>query len=207
MTLDIYGLFVATSVLLALTPGPNMALFVANGAAHGATAARATVAGNILGLSILVTITALGMSWLVAVMAEWFDVLRWLGAIYLIWLGYRSLRRALRMSDEMLDVTPASNGRCFRQGLIVSLSNPKVLLFLSAFFPQFIRPGDGVEEQLALLAVTFVATLGLVDMGLASAIGSARVWFSGRRRRSAEGISGALLVCGGLWLAATRRTV
>ncbi len=207
MTLDIFGIFVAACVLLALTPGPNMALFVANGAAYGTQAARATVAGNILGLSILVTITVLGMSWLVAIMAEWFDVLRWAGAIYLIWLGIRSLRRAMTSLDEPLDITLASRGRCFRQGLFVSLSNPKVLLFLSAFFPQFITPGEAVAEQLAILAVTFVATLGIVDMGLASAVGSARVWFSGQRRRYAEGISGLLLICGGLWLAASRRTV
>lgn len=207
MTLELYLIFVATCVLLAITPGPNMALFVANGAAYGPGAARATVAGNILGLSILVTITVLGMSWLVAIMAGWFDVLRWAGAIYLIWLGYRSLQRYCRARDDDIDVEIADHGRCFRQGLLVSLSNPKVLLFLSAFFPQFITPGDAVAEQLSLLAITFVATLGLVDMGLASAVGSARHWFSGKRRRYADGISGVLLICGGVWLAATRRSV
>ncbi len=87
----------------------------------------------------------------------------------------------------------------------MSLSNPKVLLFLGAFFPQFIDPANSAGPQLALLAVTFVLTIAAVDCVVASAAGSARAWFTAQRRRVAEGVSGILLVCGGLWLAAARR--
>ncbi len=204
MASELYLAFVLTCVLLALTPGPSMALFIANGTAHGVRAALLTVAGNVLGLSMLVLVATLGMHSLMVFMAEWFDVLRWLGAAYLVWLGIACMRR-MRHAGDILEAQPQARGSWFWQGLAVSLSNPKVLLFLGAFFPQFVDPGAAPGPQLTLLALTFVVVLGAVDAAMAAAVGRARFWFTARRRRVADGISGVLLICGGVWLAMARR--
>jgi len=205
MSIQLYGAFVLACFVLAITPGPNMSLFIANGASHGVRAALLTVIGSSVGLSILVAAAALGMTASMRFIADWFDILRWVGAAYLVWLGISRLRVALSTASDADELPPASRGRWFWQGAAVSLSNPKVLLFLGAFFPQFIDPASPAGPQLALLSVTFVLTIAAVDCAVASAAGSARVWFTSQRRRVAEGISGVLLLGAGFWLAAARR--
>lgn len=205
MSLELYGAFVLACIVLAITPGPNMSLFIANGTAHGMRPALLTVLGASLGLSLLVALATIGMTSAMAVMAEWFDVVRWLGAAYLAWLGTGRLRAAL-VPAPLETVEAPRGGRYVWQGAMVSLSNPKVLLFLVAFFPQFIDPAAPVAPQLALLAVTFIMAIAAVDTCLAMAVGAAQGWFTARRRRFADGISGVMLLCGGLWLAVARRS-
>lgn len=206
MSIYLYSAFVLACVVLAITPGPTMALFIANSAAHGTRAAFLTVLGSSLGLSILVAAAAFGMSSIMAFVADWFNIIRWIGAAYLVWLGISRLRLALRDPDPLAAEPLPSRGKWFLQGAVTSLSNPKVLLFLGAFFPQFIEPSAPIGAQLALLSVTFVAVVGMVDCMTVSAFGSAREWMMGRRRSLAEGFSGVVLIFGGLWLATMRRT-
>jgi homoserine/homoserine lactone efflux protein len=205
MSLEGYGAFVLACVLLALTPGPNMSLFIANGTAHGTRAALLTVFGATLGLSALVAFATIGMTSAMTLMAEWFDVIRWVGAAYLVWLGVGRLRAAY-YGEAMPEVEAPGRGRYIWQGAAVSLSNPKVLLFLGAFFPQFVNPDAPLAPQLALLGVTFVVALGGVDSCMAMAVGAARGWFTAKRRRIADGVSGTMLLGGGLWLAIMRRS-
>jgi homoserine/homoserine lactone efflux protein len=205
MSLQLYLAFFLACVVLAVTPGPNMSLYIANGTAHGVRAALMTVLGASLGLSLLVALATVGMTSAMTLMAEWFDLIRWAGAAYLAWLGIGRLR-AVFASEAPAIVEAPRRGRHFWQGLAVSLSNPKVLLFLGAFFPQFIDPEAPVAPQLVLMAITFVLALALVDSVLAFAVGSARGWFNARRRCAADAISGVLLLGGGLWLAVMRRS-
>jgi homoserine/homoserine lactone efflux protein len=205
MSLELYLTFLLACFLLALTPGPNMSLFIANGTSHGMRAALLTVLGASLGLSILVALATIGMTSAMTIMAEWFNVIRWLGAAYLVWLGYGRLRAAFA-GEAAAVVAPPPGGRYVWQGAAVSLSNPKVLLFLGAFFPQFVESTAPLAPQLTLMAVTFVLVIASVDSCLAMAVGAARGWFTTKRRRFADGISGVLLCGGGLWLAVVRRT-
>jgi threonine/homoserine/homoserine lactone efflux protein len=145
------------------------------------------------------------MSSIMAFVAEWFDIIRWIGAAYLIWLGVSRLRAVMRSQGVQPATLPIRRGRWFLQGVVASLSNPKVLLFLGAFFPQFIDLSAPVAPQLALLAVSFVVTLAMVDCVVVIAFGSAKGRLVGGRLRIAEGVSGVLLVVGGLWLATARR--
>jgi len=204
MSLELYGAFIITCVVLALTPGPNMSLYIANGSAYGTRAALLTVFGASLGLSILVAFATIGMTSAMALVAEWFDFIRWIGAAYLVWLGIGRLRAAL-YGESTAAMEAPKHGRYFWQGAAVSLSNPKVLLFLGAFFPQFINPDAAMAPQLMLLGITFVIALAAVDCCMALAVGAARGWFT-RRKRIADGISGTLLLGGGLWLAIMRRS-
>lgn len=204
MSMSILAAFVAACVILAVTPGPNMSLIIANTTAHGLKGGLWTLAGSTTGFSILVAIAALGMTSVMVLMAEWFDVIRWIGAAYLIYLGARQLYAALWGPDRALAQSP-SGSALYANGLIVSLSNPKVLLFLGAFLPQFVDPTQPPGIQLAVLAAAFVATLMAVDLTCTLVLARAQRTLSARHARVMDGMAGALLLAGGAVLATMRR--
>ncbi|HEU0157814.1 MAG TPA: LysE family translocator [Hyphomicrobiaceae bacterium] len=204
MTVEVLFAFIAACLLLGLTPGPNMSLIIANTLSTGLTAGLFTLAGTTTGLALLVGAAVMGMSSVMVFMSEWFDVLRFLGALYLVWLGARQLWQ-FWFAAPGAAAPPASRGNCYAQGLLVSLSNPKVMLFLGAFLPQFIDPGADAVGQLTLLAVLFVVVLAAVDVGYTLLLARARTRFSMARLRWLDGAAGVLLLLGGAVLATMRR--
>ena len=204
MTIETYLAFVIVCVLLALTPGPAMSLILANSAKHGAYAGFKTIMGNSLGLSVLVAIASLGMNSIMVFIAEWFDWVRWIGAAYLVWLGAVRIWSSFNQETDGLAEIEGGGG-WFKQGLVVALSNPKVLLFLGAFFPQFVNTQANAFSQLLLLSVTFLAALTVVDMSYALLGGRIGSWIAPKTQHIADRITGALLVAAGLWLAVMRR--
>lgn len=204
MSGEAYLTFVLATVALTLLPGPIVSLIVANGASFGTRAAFTTIAGSSTGLAVMVTGAAFGMGSLFALMADWFDYIRWAGAAYLVWLGASRLWRAWR-GENPGAASGAGGRRWYWQGLVAALTNPKVLLFLGAFFPQFVNPEAAPGPQLMILSLTFLGTAFLVDCLYAVAAGNARAWFTGRRMRLADMFGGCLLIGGGLWLAFARR--
>ncbi|HRD76582.1 MAG TPA: LysE family translocator [Hyphomicrobiaceae bacterium] len=207
MSIEVIAAFIGTCVILAITPGPNMSLIIANTLAGGFRAGLATLLGTLTGLSILVTIAALGMTSIMVLMSEWFDVIRWAGAIYLIVLGILQLRRWWRVRSGAIEpgAVIASSGGRYVTGVLVALSNPKVLLFLGAFFPQFLNPAAPPGPQVATLAVLFVATLALADLSYTLLVAKARATIDRRRLNVLDGLAGGLLIVGGAVLAAARR--
>jgi homoserine/homoserine lactone efflux protein len=206
MSLSVALAFVAATALLALTPGPNMSLIIANTLAGGLRAGFTTLAGTATGLAILTATAAAGMSSVMLFMTEWFDVIRWVGAVYLIVLGVRQLHQFLRRrGDPSFTPPPVSAHTAYGQGLLVALSNPKVLLFLGAFFPQFVNPAADPVPQLAILAVLFVGTLLIVDMGYTYAVGRARRALDMNKLSLLDGVAGGLLIAGGVLLATVRQ--
>ena len=141
MSPEVLAAFIATCLLLGLTPGPNMSLILANTLSGGRRAGFLTLAGTTTGLALLVGAAAVGMSSVMVFMSEWFDVIRWIGALYLVYLGARQfwLFRQ-RAGAGPLSARVPIRANLYFEGLLVSLSNPKVLLFLGAFLPQFIDP-------------------------------------------------------------------
>jgi homoserine/homoserine lactone efflux protein len=206
MSANILIAFVAACILLGLTPGPNMSLIVANTLRGGLTAGLMTLAGTTTGLAVLVAAAVLGMSSLMVFMSEWFDVLRWIGAIYLVYLGARQLWQFFHRhrSDAAACLASKRQG-LYLQGLLISLSNPKVLLFLGAFLPQFVDPRGEPVHQLTALAVLFVGVLMAVDIGYTLAVAKARTTLASAKLAMLDGAAGFLLLLGGLALAMVRR--
>jgi threonine/homoserine/homoserine lactone efflux protein len=204
MTIETYVAFVIVCVLLALTPGPAMSLILANSAKYGVRAGLMTVVGNTLGLGVLAAIASLGMNSMMIFVAEWFDWLRWIGAAYLIWLGASRIWCSLpgKAGDEA--VIEGRRRGWFRQGLAVALSNPKVLLFLGALFPQFVDAQASAAAQFFLLSATFLASLTLVDLTYAFLADSVRGWLTEKTQHISDRVTGTLLIIGGVWLAAAR---
>lgn len=203
MSLQVYLAFVAACIALALLPGPMVTLVVANGLRHGTRAALTNIAGAQLGLGIVIGIVAVGLTSLMATMGYWFDWVRFAGAAYLVWLGIK-LIRAPAEGVTADSPPPPPRGGFFLQGLLVLLSNPKVLVFFGAFIPQFVDMQKDHFSQVMLLGFTFNVIAGITDALYALLAGRARHFFSARRTRLMSRISGAFMVGGGLWLALTR---
>lgn len=203
MSLQLYLAYFVASVAFALLPGPNVTLVIANGLRYGTRAAMINILGVQAGLAIIIGIVGLGLTSLVATMGYWFDWVRLAGAAYLIWLGMDLVLRPVTVSAT--DLPPAApRGGFFLQGLLVLLSNPKVLLFFGAFIPQFVDLQGDQLSQVAILGATFMALAALTDALYAFVAGRARAWLSARRVRLLSRMSGGLMIGGGLWLALSR---
>ncbi|MCP5432870.1 MAG: LysE family translocator [Alphaproteobacteria bacterium] len=161
MTLALYLAFVAASVVLIATPGPNVALIVGTSLGSGLRAGLWTVAGTTAASALLLALTVAGLGAAFEGLAHAFEIVRWLGAAYLLYLGARML--LARPGASVPRQAPRSGRTAFARGLAVSLANPKTLLFYGAFLPQFVAHDAPALPQLALLAATFVALAGILD--------------------------------------------
>ncbi|KIZ39027.1 MULTISPECIES: LysE family translocator [Rhodopseudomonas] len=204
MSLQLYLTYVAACVALALLPGPVVTLVIANGLRHGTRAALTNIAGAQLGLGVVIALVAVGLTTLMATMGYWFDWVRFLGAAYLVWLGIALIRAPVHALADAGAPPPPPRGGFFLQGLVVLLSNPKVLVFFGAFIPQFVDMNRPHLPQVALLGAIFMAITGVTDAAYAVLAGRARTFFSARRTRLLSRISGGFMIGGGLWLALSR---
>lgn len=202
MNWQLFTAFLLITMVLILTPGPIVTLVIATGASRGVRAALVTVAGTSSGNAALLATIAFGLDWILVNALYVFEVLRWCGAAYLIWLGVKVWRGAGRK------VTPVTNRHIdFWRGFLVALSNPKTIAFFTAFLPQFIDPHRSVEYQLAVMCVVSVVLAGVMDSGWAIAAGLGRTWFlKPSRTRLLGRVSGLTLIGGGIWLSLSRRT-
>jgi threonine/homoserine/homoserine lactone efflux protein len=203
MSLQLYLAFVAACVALALLPGPNVTLVIASGLRYGTRAALIVIAGTQVGLAVVIGIVALGLATLMATMGYWFDWVRFAGAAYLVWLGIGLIRAPAQAVDTETAPAPPRGG-FFLQGLLVLLSNPKVLVFFGAFIPQFVDMEKNQMLQVAILGFTFMVIAGITDAVYAILAGRARKFFSARRTRMLSRASGGFMIGGGIWLALTR---
>jgi homoserine/homoserine lactone efflux protein len=202
MSLEVYLAYVIACALVAVIPGPTVALVVANSLTHGTRAGLLNVAGTQLALALMIGVLILGLASIMATMGWWFDWLRLAGAAYLVWLGWRLLRASGGLDEP--GRLPAPRGGFFLQGFLVMLSNPKVLLFFGAFIPQFVGPGADQVSQVALLGVTAMVVAMVSDGGYAVLTGRAGTLLARRHFRLLSRAGGACLIGGGLWLALTR---
>jgi len=131
--------FIPAGLALNLTPGADMMFCLAQGLRSGPRSALAASAGISLGAFVHAAVAGLGLGALVATVPVAFEVIRWVGVAYLLWLAVQALRHGGAKGDVPL-ITPR---RAFRAGLFVNLSNPKVILFVLAFVPQFVDPQAG----------------------------------------------------------------
>jgi homoserine/homoserine lactone efflux protein len=202
MSLELYLAYVAACFIVAIIPGPMVALVVANSLTHGSRAGLANVAGSQLGLVIMLGVLVIGLASVIETMGVWFDWLRLAGAAYLVWLGIKLLRSA--HGSFTASHVPAPRGGFFLQGFLVMMSNPKVLLFFGAFIPQFVDPAHDSAQQVTLLGVTAMIVAATSDGMYAVLSGRVGKLLSRGRMRALCIASGLSLIGGGLWMAFAR---
>lgn len=157
--------FAAASLALLVIPGPAVLYIVNRSVADGRTVGLASVAGVELGTFVHVIAAALGLSAIIAASALAFTAVKWLGALYLISIGLRTLLTRPGRSS-MMSGSGIPPSRAFRQGIVVNVLNPKIALFFLSFLPQFVKPGHGRPGVQALVLGTLFVLLGFVTDGL-----------------------------------------
>ena len=200
-------LFILASAVAIVTPGPTVLLAMSNGSRHGVLVACWGMAGAVLADMILVGAVASGLGVLLAASEVAFQAVKWVGAAYLAWLGWKMLR-----SDAAFvmpaDDTGARHASGFKLGLrsfMVALTNPKALLFMSAFLPQFINPAAPLFAQYATLAAV-LALMNVATMLAYATLGAQLVRaFRGAGLRWMNRVCGSLMMGLAATLALYRR--
>ena len=202
--------FALASLILLAIPGPTIVMVVGQALAHGRSVALASIAGVGLGDLFAASLSLAGVGVLLAASATAFTALKWAGGAYLIWIGVRLWRApaALPVEDEAGVPAPARglSARVFRDAFLVTLLNPKGIVFFVAFVPQFIDPGRAYGIQAATLVAVFVL-LGLVNAFFYVLIaGRARRLVRQKRfMRGLNRLGGACLIGAGVAAALARR--
>jgi len=196
--LETWVLFCLACAALAATPGPNMLFLVSRTLAQGRAAGFVSLAGTSTGFALHAAAAALGLSALLAAVPLAYDIVRWLGAVYLAWLAITTWRASGERNVSVV-ARRESASRIYRQGLLTSVLNPKLAVFQLALFPQFIEPARGhLLLQGLVLASTQLVIVVAGDSACVAAATHARHWFARRpgwtrwSKRALAGVFGAL---------------
>jgi len=157
MTLDAWLVFAAAAALLCLAPGANNLMALTNGLRYGVLASLVAVAGRLAAFTVMIAITALGLGAVLAASELAFQVIKWAGVAYLLYLGVKALRaRGGQAADAAGPVPALSLAGLARREFLVAIGNPKAILIFTAVFPQFLAPGEPAMPQFAVMGATFL---------------------------------------------------
>ena len=163
------ALFSVAVMALLISPGPNMAFLLSHGISHGARGGLAVAVGIFIADILLTALTATGITAVITAWPPSFDLLRYLGAVYLLWLAIQAMRH--RGSARLEAQMKTSSLKILRMAMLNSLFNPKALLFFMVFLPQFVNPEIGqIPLQIATLGIVLavVALVFHAGLGIAS---------------------------------------
>ncbi|MBP0717210.1 LysE family translocator [Burkholderia sola] len=165
MSVQTWMLFAAAYLATTLSPGPNVLLVIRNTVRYGAHGTAATIAGNLVAQGVVVLLVALGVGAVLAAMPPLFVAMKVIGAAYLMVLGVRQLRgdrQAGVASSGAAELAVPDRRKLFREALFVSGSNPKTMIFLSAFMPQFVVHDRPLALQFVVMYATIACTVVVV---------------------------------------------
>lgn len=204
MELHVYFAFVVATAIMISLPGPSVLLTVAHSISFGWQPALSTVAGATLGIAVQLTVAAIGLTSLLHGVADVFGWIRWGGAAYLVYLGIKQWRGA--GEPLALDTLSVSKKNLFVQGLIITIPNPKSLIFIAAFLPQFIDAARPLALQFLIIVPTFLVITFTVTSVWALVAGNVRGFLRNRRvYQSVLRTAGGLMIVAGMGLALARR--
>ena len=187
--------FIAATLVLLLIPGPAVLYIVTRSVAQGRLAGLTSTIGVGIGSLAHVAAAALGLSAILVSSAEVFRLVKWAGAAYLMYLGWRTLRSA--DAGDTAEVSEDSLRVVFRQGVIVNALNPKLAVFFFAFLPQFVQPEVGrVADQFTILGITLVVIGLITDSVFAVVAGSVSGWLKAKRSALRKASGGILVLLG-----------
>jgi len=209
MTLQIWLAFVGASAVLLVIPGPTVLALIGHSVGGVPLRARqraAMVAGVALGDSTALIASLAGLGGLLAASAFWFTAVKWVGGLYLLYLGARLLAAGIAPAAPQSNAAPGTARGLFGRTYLVTALNPKPIVFFVAFLPQFVQAGADAARQLWILGATFIVLSTLNATAYAAfAAAARRLLATGRARRGFDLAGGALLTGAGAWALLTRR--
>jgi len=161
MTFEIWLAYTLAATIVLVIPGPTILLVISQAVAHGRRSVIPLASGVVLGDLTAMTFSLLGLGAVLATSALLFAAMKWVGAIYLIYLGVRMWAETGEGTALRLDRSAKTGGGLFRSAYIVTSLNPKGIAFFVAFLPQFIQPGAETAPQLLILGGTFLVLAGI----------------------------------------------
>ncbi len=207
-TLAHWGTFLIAAVLLNLSPGPDIAFILAQTAKNGQRSGFAAMLGIWSGAFLHVLLAAVGLSAIIATSATAFTFVKWIGALYLIWLGVQAFRSDGASYSSDTHVKKISDLKIFQQGVLVAALNPKVAIFFLAFLPQFVVVGAGpASAQLFLHGSLIIVVAAFIEPPLVI-LGAKLTGYLGQNSQVAAWMDrglGALFIGLGVRLAVSER--
>ena len=206
MNLELWIAFVAASSVLLIIPGPTILTVISYSISHGHRVKLPLIAAVALGDSTALVMSLVGLGTLLAQSAFWFGVVKWIGGLYLLYLGVRLFMVGIKPPENSSDNTKQSGWHLFANTYLVTALNPKGIIFFIAFLPQFISPAYAVSQQLWILAVTFVALAVFNATLYAMFAGQARELLSSAKTQKIFNFcGGTLLSIAGIWAMTAKR--
>jgi len=197
MELQTWLVYLAASIGLSLSPGPNGLLALTHGALHGRNKTLFTIAGGALGFTVLIALSMFGIGALLQASLTWLTVMKWAGGGYLVWLGIQVWRAPpIGVDLDVSQAAPRGGGSLFGQGLLSAVTNPKALLFFAAFLPQFLDPHRSLMLQFAVMAGTFAVVEILTELLIASAAQRISPWLKRVGKRFNQACGGVFVAIG-----------
>ena len=194
--------FVLVSALFIISPGPNVFVIVSTSLQAGKIRGLQTVLGTSVAQAIQLLVAAIGTTWFLSLLAQGLFWLKWIGVAYLFYLGISSLISFVKKEAGNLSTGLGS----FQRGFWISLTNPKTILFFSAFLPQFVTESANYVEQIGLLSVLFWLVAVVLDSTWALLAGQTKKLIADRDiSRIENGVSGALYITASGVLASSNR--
>jgi threonine/homoserine/homoserine lactone efflux protein len=209
VSIEHFAAFVVASIILLVIPGPTIIMVISQALAHGRRVALASVIGVGLGDLLATSLSIAGAGALLAASASLFQVLKYIGAAYLVWIGYKMWRAPVTLPDmsgaDAVEA-PANTVAIFRDSFLITALNPKGILFFVAFVPQFIDPALPYAPQAAAYVLTFTF-LGIINAAVFAfaAAGARKTIRRPQVMKVAMRTGGSLLMMAGIAAAFTRR--
>ncbi|MGD9943459.1 MAG: LysE family translocator [Burkholderiaceae bacterium] len=175
-------LFAGAALLLVLTPGPNMIYLISRSLCQGRRAGVISLLGVLAGFVVHMLAAAIGLSAVFLAVPMAYELLKWLGALYLLWLAWQSVRPGARSPFEPRALPQDSPRRLLMMGFATNLLNPKVAIFYLSLFPQFVDPAHGsIFVQSVMLGGTQIAVSFAVNLAITLSAAWVAAWFAHHR--------------------------
>jgi len=207
VTWQVWSAFFVIETVLCITPGPAVLFVLSQALTRGVGKTIWSIGGILASNTTYFILSATGVGAILLASYDLFFAIKWIGAAYLVWLGVGAfLGKSKTLSIRRADASPVSRPRLFLNGFVLQMSNPKALIFFTAFVPQFLNPHAAIVPQVAILAVTSVCiefAVQLIYATLADRV--SHLASQPRFARITDRVAGTLLIGAGIGMAAIRR--